>query len=140
MLSKTKVRFHERMLRIAAEFAEMSDVPRHKFGSILVQNKTIVSSGHNQRKTHPKQFLLNKRREEGKQKRSWVHSEVACLSKLRKTTKDATLYISRLGPEGQPLYARPCAACMAEIVRSKVQTIIYTTELGYAIEHIAYEY
>lgn len=136
ILSKTKGRFHERMLRVAAELSDLSDVPRHKFGAVFVQNKTIVSSGHNQRKTHPMQYELNKKRADGKQDRSWVHAEAACLLKLRHVAEGGTLYIARVGMSGEPMMARPCAGCMSAIVHRKIKTIVYTTDLGYAVEQI----
>jgi deoxycytidylate deaminase len=136
MISKNKQVIHERMLRVAAELSALSDVPRHKFGAVLVNNKTIISSGHNARKTHPGQYKWNQLRDAGKKERSWVHSEVSCLSKIRWVPKGSVLYITRVGADGNFLMARPCEGCMERVRQVKIETIIYTTPDGYAVESI----
>jgi deoxycytidylate deaminase len=136
MISKTKQKIHERMLRVAATISDLSDVPRYKFGSVLVFNKTVVSSGHNSRKTHPLQHKLNKNREEGKQMRSFVHAEINCLSKMREIPQNSILYISRVNADGKFMMARPCGACMNKIKKSGIKTIAYSTEDGFAIEWV----
>ena len=139
MISKKKDYFIRRMLSVAAEVALLSDVPRHKFGAVLANNKTIISSGHNSKKTHPGQYKWNQLRPFGKKERSWVHSEVSCLSKIRWVPAGSVLFIARVSLEGHLMLAKPCEACMERIKQVKIKEIVYTTNHGYAIEEILYD-
>ena len=132
-MSKNKTNQHLRFLACAEQLAEFSDVPRFKYGAVLVFNKTIISSGHNSTKTHPIQASLNKKRSPGKQNRSFCHAEVATLSKVRNVPEGSTLYITRTGGDGWQM-ARPCEACMELIKQKAIQRIVYTTSEGIAEE------
>jgi len=138
-LSKTKHAFYERMLRIADEIGAGSNDHRYKFGSLLVYNKTIISSGHNYRKTHPVVQKYGYKREVGKQERTFVHSEVSCTSKMRVVPKGAILFVSRRDRNGARQLARPCPVCMTEIRNKKIGEIVYTTPDGFAVEYINYD-
>ena len=138
-LSKNKTQFYERMLRIADEIGSGSNDNRYKFGSVLVYNKTIISSGHNYRKTHPVVQKYGYKREFGKQERTFIHSEISCTSKVRIIPKGAILFISRRDRAGARQFARPCPICMTEIKNKKIGEIVYTTSDGFAVEYINYD-
>jgi len=138
-LSKNKRRFYERMLSIADLVGENSNEPRYRFGAVLEFNKTVISSGYNYRKTHPFVFRNGYRREEGKQGRTFVHGEVSCLNRIRIVPKGATLFVSRRDRFGNRQFARPCPVCMEQIRIKGVETVIYTTESGFAVEHFSHD-
>lgn len=136
MISKAKQRTHERMLIIAAQVAELGNIRRHRFGAILTNNKTIISSGNNSTKTHPDQLRLNKYRPSYKHNCSFVHAEVNCISKLRSIPDNCTLYIVRVMHDNTFSIARPCEGCMEKIKDAGIKTIVYSTDHGFAVEHI----
>lgn len=135
-ISKTKYRFHNKMLIAAGIISELSDFERNKFGAILCFNKTIISSGYNQKKTHPLQYELNKSRYWYKHENSFVHAEMSCLSKIKKVPKNSILYVARKNKNNEFLMARPCSACMQKIITSGIEMIIYTTDSNFAIEYL----
>ena len=125
-----------KFLELALEASEYSDVPRFKYGSVLVHRNRVISAGCNKTKTHPLQYKLNQNRAQGKRDRSYIHSEVDALMSVDQVPKNATLYIARQGLTGKLLLARPCEGCMSLIRALKIKTIVYTTPDGFAVEHI----
>ena len=104
----------------------------------LYSGNTLICKGVNQNKSHPIQEKYNQylsfRRPSCK-----LHAEVAALLAADKTNCDmkrTTMYIARkLNIEGFG-NSRPCPACMAMIRDAGIRKIVYTTENGYAVEHI----
>lgn len=131
--SKARMHQHNRFLKCAEELTHLSDVPRFKYGAVLVHNKAIISSGFNSTKTHPMQHKLNQRRELAKRDRGFLHAEVAALQRIRNVPRDSVLYIVRLSRIGWQM-ARPCAGCMQLIREKGIKKIIYTTPDGFAEE------
>jgi dCMP deaminase len=134
--SKTKMKQHDRFLRIAEEVAHLSDFERVQIGSILVKNKTIISSGFNQMKTHPQQKERNVLREERKHDCSAIHAEISTLSKVRTVPQGSVLYVARRTKGGKRGMCRPCAACLSMIKEKGIRTIVYNTDGGFAVEHL----
>lgn len=136
VLSKTKSNQHRRFLDIALELSELGGVPRFKVGSVLVYHKTIISSGFNDAKTHPKQLRLNSNRTEGKQNRSFVHAELATCNKVWSVPEGSILYVARKDLGGSLAMCRPCEGCMEMIWEKGIRDIVYTTPNGFAVEHL----
>jgi hypothetical protein len=132
-MSKKKQRFFE----IAKQISLMSDFPTVKIGCIIVKNKkTIVASGFNKEKTHPKQYRLNKVCKCGthKQENSFVHAEIDALEngRFRFVNLDDRyeIYLFRQNKNGKLANCRPCASCMSELIKRNITTIHYTTDLN----------
>lgn len=132
-MSKKKQRFFE----IAKQISLMSDFPTVKIGCIIVKNKkTIVSSGFNKTKTHPKQYRLNKICKCGthKEENSFVHAEIDALENGRFRFVDLDdryeIYLFRQDKNGKLANCRPCASCMSELIKRNITTIHYTTNLN----------
>lgn len=134
--SKTRMKTHQKFLNIAQELAKFSDVPRVNIGAVVVTRKTIISSGFNQMKSHPRQKELNKLRPVYKHDCSAVHAEMNALAKMRKVPSGAVLYISRHDRQGHDAICRPCPACMSVIKEKGIRTIVYNTNEGFIEEHI----
>lgn len=126
-----------------AKSATYSGPSRVKLGCVAVYHGTVLAKGCNLDKTHTAQDRYNYLRydanRESRYYPSKVHAETSVLSKLKYLDIDfsrVTLFIAREYKDGTPAPARPCASCMALIKKYGVMTICYTTDNGYAIEHL----
>lgn len=131
---------HENYLRIAKEIGLMSDFYPYKVGCVIVYKNSIISSAFNSNKTHTMQSKYNKYRniKEGAFPAK-VHAEMSALSKIRYQNIDwskVIIYIGRSTKENTCRMSRPCASCMAAIQEKGIKNIVYTTDIGYAIEKI----
>lgn len=91
-------------------------------GAVIIRKKTILSSGHNYahksaKKLHPK-FQ--------KWKYS-IHAEVDCILKARTDLSGATIYVIRLGKNGQFLLSRPCSHCLSYLKHVGIKKVYYST-------------
>lgn len=136
MISKRTRNFFENYVKKAAHLGQLSNIPSHKIGSILVHKKSIIATGYNKRKSHPLQQRLNQLRAEGKRNRTYLHAEVDCIGNLKDVPSGSTLFIGRFDLNGKYGMCRPCEACMACIRQKGVKEIVYTTTEGYAVEQL----
>lgn len=136
MTSKNKLALHQYFLAVADAAAGASDVARVKMGAVVVGGKGLISVGFNQMRSHPLQYKLNQLRAEYKHTCNAIHAEIHALSRVKNMPKKAVLYISRRTKDNEPAMARPCEGCMKEIKQRKIQTIVYTTDDGFAVEYI----
>ena len=119
------------MISNTLELASTSTDFRARIGCIITDKRgRIVSTGINQRKTHPMQSRFSKM---VNREKHFLHAEIAALVKCRKHPH--TMYIGRLKKDDTAGLARPCPVCMAAIKEAGVKVIIYTTEGG-ALEQI----
>lgn len=66
------------------------------------------------------------------EERIYLHSEVACLLKVRSARKKAhTLKVERYGRRGEMRLAFPCESCQSAIKLAGVKTVIFSTEGGF---------
>lgn len=104
-----------------------------RVGCVVVYNKTIISSGYNDEKTHPTQRHYNAYRFDKKYSDNEVipklHAEISALSKIQYLDIDwskAKIYVYRILGNKQGL-ARPCNACMQFIRDLGIKHIFYST-------------
>ena len=137
---------YQHYLGIAAECAKSatySGPSRVKLGCVAVYHGTILAKGFNTDKTHTGQAKYNYLRYEidrdSKYYPDKCHAELSVLQKIKYLDIDFSkviLFIAREYKNGSPAMARPCLSCLAAIHESKIRTICYTTDSGYAIEHL----
>ncbi|HBD93196.1 MAG TPA: hypothetical protein DC057_03390 [Spirochaetia bacterium] len=132
---------HIRYLNLARNVSELSDYDQHHIGCVLEYKKHVISSGYNIVKSHPLQAEYNKYRPmRGPNVAHKLHAEIMCLHKANKLFdidfSDCTLYIFRALKNGEWAMARACPSCLAMIKDLGIKRIVYTTNYGYAIEHI----
>lgn len=110
---------------------------RVKIGALVTSKKgDALGYGHNQRRTHPRQYEANKRT--GKQiEQPCLHAEVAAILDAQDYewywagyTKPHTIYVARLDRNGKLANCRPCSACYSEIKLAGIKRIVYTCEQG----------
>jgi len=126
-----------------AKTATYTGPSKVKLGCVAVYHGTVLAKGCNTDKTHTSQAKYNYLRyDEDRSTRYYppkIHSEVSVLSKIKYLDIDFSkviLFVAREYKSGAPALARPCASCMALIREYGIHTICYTTDNGYAIEHL----
>ncbi len=130
-------KFIDRYLGEAVSLSSKSDFTQFKIGSILVNKGKIISSGYNKKKSHPMQYKLNQHREEHKRNRNFIHAEFDSLNGLNEEfCNNSILFLGRTDRNGNPAICRPCQGCMFLIRQLSIDTIVYSTNIGYNIERI----
>lgn len=126
-----------------AKTATYTGPSKVKLGCVAVYHGTVLAKGCNTDKTHTSQAKYNYLRyDEDRSTRYYppkIHSEISVLSKIKYLDIDFSkviLFVAREYKSGAPALARPCASCMALIREYGIHTICYTTDDGYAIEHL----
>jgi deoxycytidylate deaminase len=126
-----------------AKTATYTGPSKVKLGCVAVYHGTVLAKGCNTDKTHTSQAKYNYLRyDEDRSTRYYppkIHSEISVLSKIKYLDIDFSkviLFVAREYKNGAPALARPCASCMALIREYGIHTICYTTDDGYAIEHL----
>lgn len=110
------------MIRLAKKEAEKS-IFYFRLGCIITKGKRVISTGHNSIRYCKANSFKNSR-----------HAEMDAILKLLNKDKGlshlagATIYITRITPQGKTALAKPCKKCMALIQSVGIKTIIYTTD------------
>jgi dCMP deaminase len=119
---------HEKYLRIAKSVGKLSKCAKYKVGTVIVKNKTIVSTGvngtpkgftnccdhfHDKDMTNPDIRIEHK---------NWsaiyeTHSEVNAIINAKRDLTDATLYCT----------LEPCFNCLKTIISSGIKEIYFDT-------------
>ena len=127
---------------LARQVAENSDFERAHVGCLITYKGTPVASGCNSHKTHPMQQKYNKYRQTNSDNKTFIpkrHAEINALSRIKDCDYDPkklAIYVYRIKKIKKYGMARPCPSCMQAIKDAGIKTIYYTTEDGYAEEHL----
>lgn len=118
--------------------SKLSNDNKYHIGCVAVYHGKIISSGYNNKKTHPIQKKYNKYRKVKYNNHivPQLHAEIMCLLSIKNLNikwDKVSLYIYRSCTNGLGM-ARPCPACMAAIKELGIKNIYYTTDNGYAYE------
>ena len=128
----------------AAHMSNMSTSSITYVGCVAVYKGHIIGYGCNMDKTHPMQKKYNHYRNEWNNNGlSTIHAEMATLIMIKNTigfeninpTK-VKLYVYRQKKDGTSGMSRPCNACMKAIIDCGIKDIYYTTDSGFAHEHL----
>lgn len=137
--NKTKI---TRYLNMARDVSRESKFPKYHLGAVAIYKGSLLAAGCNNKKTNPRQMLLNRERgwrADSNEFYNPVHAELACLSKIRYLDIDFSkvrLYIYREHKNGVKAMARPCPACRKMIKDMGIREVWYTTEDGFAYEYM----
>lgn len=93
------------------------------------RGRILAQAVNDYEKSHPWQKELSTRVGLS-EKRSHLHSEVACLLRARGKPVH-TLVIERYDALGNPKIAFPCESCQLAIKECKVKVVVFTTEEGF---------
>ena len=133
-----------RFFKEAKKESFLSDYDGQHLGAVAVYgDKIILAKAHNSNKTNTTQYFYNRYRIEQKSnimsKPPRSHAEVNLLRKIRFLDIDfsrVSVYIYRELKNGELGMARCCPACMAALKSLGIKKICYTTDDGYACEHL----
>lgn len=129
-------RYFEQSRRVALG----SEFERTHVGCIAVYKGKVISTGHNSEKTHPMQMRYNKYRNFGKGATlDKVHAEIKCISRIKDSDidfKKVKIFVYRVRYDQPYGLARPCKACMKALADLGIKDIYYTTDYGFAHEHV----
>ena len=139
MIYKKDLRFFNQ----ASKEANKSDYANFKIGCVAVSKGKIIATGFNSTKSHPVQMKYDNYRDlrAGEVPPHTLHAEIDCLNKIKSENVDMSklkLYIYRKRFDTPAGLARPCPACMQRIKDLGIKDIYYTTNTGYAAEHIEF--
>lgn len=128
-------------LTIAKNLSLESNFDKYKLGAVIILKNKIISKGYNKPKSHPLQKYYNNQFKEYVHQNSThgIHAELEAINKLKYSNYDlkkAEIIIYRLGSDGEPSMARPCAGCMEAIKLAGIPVVHYTTPEGIATEYI----
>lgn len=118
---------HLRHLSQAVAVATSSRHPKWPMGTVLIRGGSVISAAPNRPRTHP--------RLTGGMGSS-IHAELAALLRVKGATDGLTAYVARVNRRGDTRLARPCSACLTELLAAGVRMCVYTTDVGYAIERL----
>lgn len=123
-----------RWFEIAEESSKKSEYPRINIGAALVLGNYLVATGYNQKKSHPRQAILNNAHKDF-HSNHFLHAEVHTLIRSGRTDiRGADLYVFRKDKLGNLANCRPCVSCMAAIREAGISRVYYTTNDGYFYE------
>lgn len=128
-----------RYFSTACDVAKMSDY-KQQIGCVLIYKGKILGTGFNCSKTHPIQKIYNKERFPEEDVLHTLHAETHAISPfLHKEGIDwskVIVYTYRIKKSKPYGMSRPCPSCMAMLKNLGVRKICYSTEDGFAEEHI----
>ena len=132
-------------LKSAKECSLKSDYTgynRASIGCVAVYKGSILAKGWNTDRTHTDQAKYNKWRFKASGNSYMpekMHAEQMCISKIKYLEIDFSrvrLYIYREHKNGDLAMARCCPSCIAAAKDLGIETIVYTTPDGFAIEKL----
>lgn len=111
-----------RKLRRVVTLAESNEhYPKFRLGAILYKGGSTLSTGMSRILTEPRLV------EEGSGllRRISVHAEIDALRQCGDPV-GSTIYVARIGRNGQVGLSKPCSQCEDELTRAGVKKVIYT--------------
>lgn len=108
---------------LAKNMSMKSDHRQYKLGCVIVKKNTIISTGYNQLKTHPK----------SPDKWKMIHAEFSAIYNIpQDLLKGSTAYVYREFKTGKTALAKPCKDCENLLRTNGIKTVYFTTTLGYS--------
>jgi deoxycytidylate deaminase len=118
--ASTLSRRQKSLLSMALKIAETSDMPQ-KHGAIIVKSGRVLALGVNKWRNKDLRKTQN-----GYNPNLTYHAEVDALNRFA-DVRGATIYIARLGKNGEPRFSRPCSRCLEALQDAGIKKIVYTT-------------
>lgn len=103
-------------LEQAMEVAKTSKC-RHRHGCVVVQNGRILSKATNKKVGDPQMAW----------RRAHIHAEIAAINAAGKhAVNGATVYVARVGADGNAAESKPCKKCERFMERHQVAQVVWT--------------
>lgn len=108
------------LLALASRIAETSELPQ-KHGAVIVKSGRVLSVGVNKWRNK------NVASTDGEYNPHLTyHAEIDALNHFDDVS-GSTIYIARIGKNGEHRFSRPCNRCLIALNRAGIKKIIYTT-------------
>lgn len=132
MFTKREIQYFD----TAKEFSKYSNHDKYSLGAVIVKDGKILSSGFNNKKSHPLQKKYNKFRGfKNDHLNHFLHAEIHALSKVQdKNLSGSQIFVYRNMKDGNNGMSRPCKGCMQAIKDFGITDVYYSTENGLAFE------
>ena len=113
----------KRFIELAARVANQSESPDYRHGATLVKGASVINTSFNKNNFCSFGHRFRKRGHGD----ATVHAEVgAVLGIERKNTEGATLYVARIGKNGDYRLSKPCPMCYAVMKHVGIKRVVYT--------------
>lgn len=109
------------LLMMAMRVAETSELSQ-KHGAIIVKSGRVLAVGVNKWRNRE----LFRASIKTYNPDLTYHAEIDALNRFA-DVKGATIYIARIGKNGESKYSRPCHRCLQALQKSGIKKIVYTT-------------
>ena len=123
-------RFHRysgktrRYMELAKHMAHQSAFPDYRHGAVLVKG-SIRNASFNK----DNYCSFGSRFQKEHQGRTTLHAELgAILGMDRSITEGATIYVARVGKEGNYKLSKPCSMCHAALKHVGIKRVVYTID------------
>lgn len=135
----------ERRLNFAKAASEKSNFAKFKLGCAIFYRGSLLAIGNNSYKTSPMQkkynfFRANYHTDETVGNHTnCTHAEIDAITKISMLDIDfqkVEVYVYRSHKDGTPALARSCPACRQAMIDMGIMNIFYSTENGWAYEHL----
>ena len=111
----------KRGIRSAIKAALKSNHGKFRVGSAILKGSSVISTGYNCRKTHPKSNTRYHSQ----------HGETRCLrSAASYDVHGSDIFVARVTPGGKLGMARPCEPCLEVLRKAGIRRAIYTDRSG----------
>lgn len=118
------------MMHIAVSLAESNErYPKWRLGAAIVKGGSVLAKGISSLRNNPKFIPDGENCSE--------HAEIAALRKAKNSNiRGATIYVARIGRDGDMKLAKPCDSCMDALSEAGIRKVVYTTAYGNKEERI----
>lgn len=117
---------HKRFLSLAKKISKKSDHHHHKMGCVIAQGGTVLGTGFNMLRTHPK----------SPHPFHSIHAEFMAAMNANYKIDGATAYIFRQQKNGTWSMAKPCASCLKFLKECGIKKVVYSFQGEYRQERL----
>lgn len=113
----------KRFIDLAAKVAQQSDSPDYRHGAVLARGSNAVNVSFNKNSF----CSFGQRFRDPNQGNPTLHAELGVILGMeRKITEGATVYVARVGKNGDYRLSKPCHMCYAAMKHVGIKRVVYT--------------
>lgn len=113
-----------KLVELARRQAEHSTYAYFRHGAVLFDKSTVINSGFNKAR-----FCSFSRNFTNHLYKSNLHAEISCILNVpKKLTRNASVIVVRINPEGQLRNSKPCPMCQGAMSFAGIRNVIYSVD------------
>ncbi len=117
----------QRIMELARRVAYNSELNDFRHGAVLVKGHNVINTSFN--KNSFCSFGSRFRQMEGLRGNATVHAEIGAILGLdRSITEGSTVYVCRIGRDGEFRLSRPCAMCYQAMKHVGVRKVVWSID------------